>query len=256
MPIAIDLNHPIFALKDKVQEASSFLLETFGFNYFQYLRCYADGSINCLMNNPGLFEEIIKDYDDQPIVFSSYEEEQENAPFYWFLWDEALPPTAPLQLAREKFNFHNGLTLVRRTKNYYDMIAVALPYEHANPGSFYLNKIKLIEQFIYDFDKQNRDLLHLMDKSAIALPQAYRDVNYQDLCLSQGKIKLKTKVGTTYLTTQESTCIRLVLQGFSYKQIAQMLEISPRTVETYLSRVKQRTGYSSFSELERIIHWK
>ena len=157
MPIEIALDHPIFTLKDKVQEASSFLLETFGFNYFQYLRCYADGSINCLTNNTGLFE-CAKEYDDQPIVFSSYEDEHENLPFYSFLWDEALPPTAPLQLAREKLNLHNGLTLVRRTKHYYDMIAVALPYEHSNPGSFYLNKIKIIEQFIYDFDKQKLGL--------------------------------------------------------------------------------------------------
>lgn len=254
MPIEINLTHPIFTLKDKVQEASSFLLETFGFNYFQYLRCYADGSINCLTNNPCLFEHT-KDYHDKPIVFSSFEEEHENVPFYSFLWDEALPPTAPVQMAREKLNFHNGLTMVRRTKNYYDMIAVTLPYEHPNPGSFYLNKIKIIEQFIYDFDKQNKDLLDIMDKSAIALPRAYRDVNYQDICLTQGKISVKGKAGMTYLTTQELACVRFILQGLSYKQAAQMLAISPRTVETYLIRVKQRTGYTSYSELERIIHW-
>ena len=156
MPIEIDLSHPIFTLKGKIQEASSFLLETFGFNYFQYLRCYADGSINCLTNNPGLFE-YTKEYHEKPIVFSSYEDENENKPTYCFLWDEALPPTAPVQLAREKFNFHNGFTLVRRSKNYYDMIAVALPYEHAQPGSFYLSKLKTIEQFIYDFDRKNKD---------------------------------------------------------------------------------------------------
>lgn len=254
MPIKIALDHPIFTLKDKVQQASCLLLETFGFNYFQYLRCYADGSINCLTNNPGLFEHI-KDYHNQPIVFSSYEDTHENVPFYWFLWDEALPPSAPLQLAREKLNFHNGLTLVRRTKNYYDMIAVALPYEHPNPGSFYLNKIKSIEQFIYDFDKHNKDLLHIMDKSAIALPKVYRDVNYQDMCLSQGKIKVRGKAGEmTYLTTQELACIRYVVQGLSSKQIAHLLEISPRTVETYLIRAKQRTGYTSYAELEWVIY--
>lgn len=253
MPIDIDIDHPIFTLKDKVQEASCFLLETFGFNYFQYLRCYADGSINCLTNNTGLFE-IAKEYHDQPIVFSSFEEGHKNVPFYWFLWDEALPPTAPVQLAREKLNFHNGLTWVRRTKDYYDMIAVALPYEHSNPGSFYLNKIEMIEQFIYDFDKKNQDLLHVMDKSAIALPKAYRDVNYQDMCLSEGKINVRGKAGMTYLTTQELACLRFFLQGLSYKQIAQMLEISPRTVETYLIRVKQRTNYTSYSELEWMMH--
>lgn len=170
-------------------------------------------------------------------------------------WDEALHPTAPLQLAREKFNFHNGLTLVRRTKNYYDMIAVALPYECPNPGSFYLNKIKAIEQFIFDFDKKNKDLLQIMNKSAIALPKAYRDMNYQEMCLTEGKINIEGKVRQTYLTIQELTCLKFILQGYSYKQIAQALEISPRTVETYLIRIKHRTGYTSYSELERAIHW-
>lgn len=253
MPIEIDLAHPLFTLKHRVQEASSTLLDSCGFNYFQYLRCYADGSMNCLTNNTGLFE-YAQEYHNQPIIYSSFEEEHANKPYYWFLWDEALPPTAPVQLAREKFNFHNGLTLVRRTKNYYDMIAVALPYEHSNPGSFYLNKINTIEQFIYDFDKRNKDLLEIMDKSAITLPKAYRDVNYQEMCLTQGKIKTQGKGGMTYLTTQEFACLRLVVKGFSYKHIAQMLEISPRTVETYLSRVKQRTGYTSWPELERIIY--
>lgn len=46
-------------------------------------------------------------------LFSSYQEEHQNTPFYWFLWDEELPPTARVQLAREKLNFHNGLTFVR-----------------------------------------------------------------------------------------------------------------------------------------------
>lgn len=252
MPIKVDLNHPVFTLKNKVQEASSFLLETFGFNYFQYLRCYADGSINCLTNNPGLFEHT-KEYDEKPIVFSSYEDENKNKPFYWFLWDEALPPSAPLQLAREKFNFHNGLTLVRRTKKHYDMIAVALPYEHAHPGSFYLNKMKAIEQFIDDFDNKNKDLLAIMDKNTIALPPVYRDVNYQAMCLHQGKIYIQGKTGKTHLTTQELACLKFVLQGCSYKHIAQALGISPRTVETYLVRIKQRTGYTSYSELEWLI---
>lgn len=94
-----------------------------------------------------------------------------------------------------------------------------------------------------------------MAKSAIVLPQAYRDVNYQGMCLTQGKISFRGKAGITYLTTQELACIRFILQGLSYKQTAQMLEISPRTVETYLIRVKRRTGYSSYFEFERIIHW-
>ncbi|WP_233590638.1 hypothetical protein [Legionella qingyii] len=71
MSLIVDLNHPIFLLKNKVVEASKNLLDAFGFNYFQYLRCFADGSINCLTNNTGLIE-YFQQIDNAPVVFSSF----------------------------------------------------------------------------------------------------------------------------------------------------------------------------------------
>ena len=44
------------------------------------------------------------------------------------------------------------------------MIAVALPSkEQPNPGSFYLNKLKAIEEFINDFDTIIENLTNLMN---------------------------------------------------------------------------------------------
>ncbi len=251
MSLQISLDHPTLMLKTKVQEVSGNFLETFGFNYFQYLRCFADGSIGLLTNNTGLME-YFQHLDNSPVVFSSFESEHENAHSYWFLWDEELPEL-PVQLAREKFNIRNGLTLVRRSKNYYDMIAVALPSEQANPGSFYLNKLKAIEQFVNEFDTTNQDLIELMSKNPIALPEAYRDANYAKICLTKGKITVTGRCGMTYVTAQELACLRLFVQGASYKKIAQALKISSRTAETYMIRVRQRTGLSSRAELERMM---
>jgi DNA-binding CsgD family transcriptional regulator len=249
MPLKISLDHSTLALKGKVQEVCNNFLEASGFNYFQYLRCFSDGSIGLLTNNTGLIEHF-QHVDNSPVVFSSFENDYANTHSYWFLWDEELPKS-PVQLAREKFNIRNGLTLVRRSKNYYDMIAVGLPTEQANPGSFYLNKLKTIEQFVKEFDSDNRDLIELMNKNPIALPEAYRDVNYKNICLTKGKIIVRGKSGSTYITAQELACLRLLFQGASYKEIAQSLDISPRTVETYFLRVKQRTGLSSHVEIER-----
>lgn len=251
MSLQISLDHPTLALKAKVQEVSGNFLKTFGFSYFQYLRCFADGSIGLLTNNTSLME-YFQHVDNSPVVFSSFENEHENAHSYWFLWDEELPES-PVQLAREKFNIRNGLTLVRRSKNYYDMIAVALPREQANPGSFYLNKLKAIEQFVNEFDADNKDLIELMNKNPLVLPKAYRDVNYEKICLTKGKITVAGKYGMTHVTAQELACLRLFIQGASHKRIAQELEISSRTAETYLIRVRQRTGLASRAELERMM---
>lgn len=250
MSLQLSLDHPTFLLKTKVQEVSKNFLDSFGFSYFQYLRCFADGSASLLTNNTGLME-YFKYVDNSPVIFSSFNNEHKNAHSYWFLWDEELPE-GPVQLAREKLNIRNGLTLVRRSKNYYDMIAVGLSVEQANPGSFYFNKLKAIEQFVSDFDKDNKDLIEVMNKNPIALPEAYRDVNYQKICLPNGKFNFSGKFGQTYITTQELACLRLLFQSASHKEIAQVLEISHRTVETYLQRIRQRTG-SSMAEIERMI---
>lgn len=251
MSVRISLDHPIFTLKNKIQELSNDFLTNFGFNYFQYLRCFSDGSIGLLTNNTGLIE-YFEHIDNSPVVFSSFSGEHENAHSYWFLWDEALPEF-PVSLAREKFNFHNGITLVRRSKNYYDMIAVALPKEQANTGSFYLNKLKVIEQYINDFDKQNKDLISLMNENRVLLPFKYRDVNYETLCLVKGRINFHGKYGLTYITSQELSCLRLLFQGYSYKETALFINLSPRTVETYIHRIKQRTGFLVLSEIERAL---
>ncbi len=251
MALQVPLDHPTFALKTKIQEVSKHFLHAFGFNYFQYLRCFADGSIGLLTNNTGL-TEYFQQIDNAPVIFSSFKNEHENAHTYWFLWDEELP-ASPVQFAREKYNIRNGLTLVRRAKHYYDMIAVALPSEHANPGSFYLNKLKAIEQFINEFDMDNKDLIALMNKNPVVLPKAYRDINYENICLTNGKITVTGKQGTTYITAQELACLRLVMQGATQKEIAQVLTVSPRTVETYKLRIKQRTGFSSRVEIAHMM---
>ena len=251
MPVHVSLNHPTLTLKPKIQEVSQNFLQSFGFSYFQYLRCFADGSIGLLTNHTGLIE-CFSEVNNSPVVFSSFSQEQENTHSYWFLWDEALPES-PVQLAREKFNIRNGITLVRRSKNYYDMIAVALPEEQANPGSFYLNKLNAIQHFINQFDADHKDLIEVMNKNPIVLPKIYRDVNYSKICLTKGKLLVTGKYGSTHITAQELACLRLLVQGATHKKIAQDLDISSRTAETYLLRVKQRTGLTSRLEFERML---
>lgn len=248
MPIHIPpLTHPVFESRSRIAEITQQFLHSHGFNYFQYLRCYADGSIGLLTNQTGLLE-YFEHMDNSPVVFSSFDEQHENSHAYWFLWDEELPEL-PVQFARQKFNLRSGITYVRRSKNYYDMIAVALPTEPANPCGFYFNKLKAIEEFIHDFDKGNKDLIRLMNKNPILLPMSYRDQNYQDICLTKGRLKVEGKNGVTYLTTQELSCLRLLSQDASYKEMARELKISVRTVETYLARIRQRTGFASHGEM-------
>lgn len=251
MSLRLPQDHPTFLLKNSIQEITKHFLKTNHFNYFQYLRCFADGSASILTNNTSIVE-YFEQVSNSPVIFSSFTKQHINAHSYWFFWDKELP-LQPVQFMREKFNLHSGLTLVRRNKHYYDMIAVALPKELDDAASFYLNKLKVIEQFIKEFDYNHKDLIKLMDKNPIWLPPPYRDVNHKKICLSEGKLAVIGKKNLTHITTQELAVLRLFIQHFTKKQIAQMLNISMRTVETYIVRVKSRTGFLTCTEMEHMM---
>lgn len=251
MGVLIDLNHPICQVKDAVASRCDNFFTQQGFSYFQYLRCYQDGSFSLLTNNTGLLEEF-SSWSDSPVIFSSFEEENKNMHTYWFFWDDTLP-SAPVNLARDKYNLNHGLTLVRRSKEYYDMIAVALPKAKSNIAAFYLNKQKAIENFINNFDRNNQDLLQYANKNMVQLTEPYRDTNYQNICLKKGRIFVNTPNGKSHLTTQEIACIRWMLQGASTKEIANILAISPRTVESYFLRIKDRTGVMNKLDFQSLL---
>jgi len=71
MSLQIALDHPTLILKPKLQGVSKNFLNMFKFNYFQYLRCYADGSIGLLTNFTDLVEYFMH-VDNSPVVFSSF----------------------------------------------------------------------------------------------------------------------------------------------------------------------------------------
>ncbi len=250
MSFTLSKNHPILQLSDAVSEICHDFLKLHGFNYFQYLRCHKDGSMSVLTNDTSLLKYFVEL--DFPI-FSSYQEDHVQRSSYWFLWDEELP-WLPVKIAREKSNFHHGMTFVRRSPLYYDMIAFALPSQIRNPASYYMSRLKSLEWFIHWFDLNGKDLLKTVTEDPIFLPETNRDINYQNLCLEKKfQFPIQGSLGETYITAQELSCVRLKTQGYGYKDIGRLLSLSPRTVETYLMRLKLRSGISSHSEFIKMM---
>jgi DNA-binding CsgD family transcriptional regulator len=245
-------NHLTFQLKDRIAAICNEFLVAHDLNYFQYCRILDDGSITLLTNNTDLFEYFVKT-DNEQVAYSSYDDTLDNYPDYWFLWEETLPSNA-VNIAKHRFNLHNGLTLLRRRKRYYDMIAIAGNQHINKAASFYLNKQKAIEAFINTFDLEQRELIKLVNQHPIILSPNQLDKNYNKLCFANKRISVLGVNGQTYITIQEFACIKLLASGASYKQIALALDISPRTVESYIARITLRTGITKLSRLERLIY--
>lgn len=250
--IKINPGHPIWALSSPVARYADDFLKSFRLNYFQYLRCYSDGSISLLVNRTDLFELFLGQMEYG--VQSSFEKVHEKLPSYRFLWDEEIP-SIPVEIARKRFGMFHGMTLVKRHKGYYDMIGFALAEPVFNPGSFYLNTIKAFENFSEEFERKRSDLFVTIEKEKLILPQPLQDKNHKEICLPEKprKYQIQGQAGFTYLTSQEVFCLQFLNQGLSYKEISKELSISERTIETYLERAKNRTGFKNRDQILRAL---
>jgi len=247
--MTISFSHPTFLIENKVQELCAPFFDQHGFSYFQYARFYADNTAVMLLNNTSLFRQFIDlDYPS----FSSFKDEHQNQHSYWFLWDEELP-WLPVKMARETHKLHHGVTLLRRSKDHYDMIGFALPEEKRNISSYYLTRLKAMESFIHTFEARAHDLMNFLNQTPFIVNPMNVDRNIDGLLLKNQKIMIDGVFGPTHITAQELTTLRFWLQGLTHKEIAQALSLSSRTVETYLMRLKLRTGYTTKTHLHNML---
>ncbi len=61
--------------------------------------------------------------------------------------------------------------------------------------------------------------------------------------------KLEEKDKNITLSVRETECLHYLSLGNSVKEIASILDLSPRTIESYLNNTKQKTDYYSRSKL-------
>ncbi|MDF1678838.1 MAG: LuxR C-terminal-related transcriptional regulator [Legionellaceae bacterium] len=244
--LKIESSHPLFTTQAVVAQACSKLFRQFNLSYFQYLRCYDDGSFSLLCNDLRLITYLMQPENarlvkDEPALYSAFDESNQHKQQFWFSWDESLPEF-PVQLAKQKFHIHNGITLMRREKHHYDMIGFAMPNPIQNTFGYYANILGELEHFIDTFEQHEATHIQTVEHHRILVPTHHKDPNRFDLCLKKGRLDITNDEIDSYITLQELHCLRQFNQGTPIKSIAKKLHISPRTVETYLQRVKYRTG--------------
>ncbi|MGB0935373.1 MAG: helix-turn-helix domain-containing protein [Alphaproteobacteria bacterium] len=67
--------------------------------------------------------------------------------------------------------------------------------------------------------------------------------------LLRDQFELVSEVGTCHITLREYQCIQGIKAGKTYKEIAREMGVSPRSVESYLQRLKVRSGLQTRAQL-------
>lgn len=254
----ITKDHPAVTLSPHLQQAAQPIFDKFNLNYFQYLTVFKDGSF-AHTNNHTKWTEFIIDYiegmTDEPMVYSSINEDQLDKHTYSFLWDFNLPEL-PVGLAREH-NICNGLTFVERFDTHYNMIGFASPRDNKNALDVYVNHKEELLTFIRNFQHDQKHLIQELHSRPIRIEPERWDQNLHKM-LADVKKSPKMEVVHNgiqgYVTPQEFSCLKGISEGKTYKEVGLLYNISPRTVESYLKRVRDRFGINLKRELIGLYH--
>ena len=235
------------AQKDVKSIAQNFFKKS-GLNYFQYSSVFKDDRHFFLVTHGDFVSARIR---AKRRILSHITKELLHKNLYMFLWNESLPQD-DTNMARE-YGIDNGLCFVERFKEHYNLIAFAAPLGYPI-HNFYLNNIGEMIRFIREFEHRGKVLLEQAQKNKFWIPERLNDVN-RSAIFAKAKNKTIVLNGLSFsLSRQELACLTLLSKGFSMQGISSSLTISPRTVETYLNRIKDKTSNNKKQELVELFY--
>ncbi len=264
----INKDHVALSASQDINEICKPLFENLGANYFNYSRVFKDFSHTSLTSNPEWADFYYKqDYKNKFL----YSEDIINhvADFRFLVWNDFRDNKLVKNL-NDYFNCEHGIVFIEKGDDYTDFYSFGAPSTQKAFLSF-LNNLDLLQNFIFYFKerafnlikKANANQIHLPseDTKTITIDHTFLtdnqiNINYTNKFINKkiflenikvNKYYIGSLKGDKYLTKREMECFLLYSKGYTQKIIANILNISQRTVEQYIksASVKCNIKYKS-----------
>lgn len=263
----MDRNEQAFEFtREKVPEVSKIcksLLHIFNIDFFECFRIFNDGKYFRLISG---YTDYAKYYfvniHDNGEIFTKA---LQNTPYhseYCYLWPiKSLDTHLSLM---HNFDLVHGISIFQREENYVDAYVFASSGQNDCIQDFFYTHTSLLKDFIKYFQYKAQNLLS-HNKNKLAQYKNPIDIGYND----EQEVKLRQLRKNFYrqtnahnfvkvnnklikLSNRERECLYYYTNGETMKRIARNLDISPRTVETYINNIKVKTGYNFKSDLIKL----
>jgi DNA-binding CsgD family transcriptional regulator len=227
-------------------------------NFFRFMRLYNDDSRIILSSDSSWIQYFFdKSYYKQAWF--------DNKPFHFYssgkvLWDEKNLREGNIVGidAQLLFHQHHGATFIYRFSNFTEFYEFATFQENDAINNFYVNSTNLFERFIWYFKEKADKIIKEYNNQKIILPESNLnsiDLEDNDEVNEFIKATIIKKFpfykGTEeyHLSSREAECAYHLSMGKSIKEIANLVDLSPRTVEAYLNNIKAKLNVTCRSKL-------
>lgn len=241
----------LFSFINDVAEISEPFFKDVNLNFFGHITVYPDGRYNFLCSKHGWPKSFVKQK-IPPMGFTFYDtivdcvrfpSMDNGTDFGWS--DEAT------RQAKEEFNITNPMVILHKFHDHYEGFIFDLHCE--NVYEKYLTQFDQFEKFMHYFKERTQKLHHkimgsplMVDDKYLLKPDFQQADSNEASCIDLNQISQPKKYFLRHNGMQivvgknEYACLSLLAHGKSLKGIAMALNISARTVETHLNRIKTK----------------
>lgn len=220
-----------------------------------YAKNYHNGSEIRLTNQPAWVEHY---YKSALYVNSGFEQAPSNLQSGYAVWSH-LTHHQPILNEARGFNIDHGMSIIQKTSDGCELYFFGTTRDNPQVTNVLLNHLEFLHQFTFYFKEKASKILKTVDKNRIIIPKKFSKVHSQEQGLpcknetihlqkifNVKKMHLDNGVS---LSARELACAKLLRQGKSARLIAEVLFLSPRTVETHLQHLKEKLHCHTKAEL-------
>jgi DNA-binding CsgD family transcriptional regulator len=267
--------HIAFTSDHEIREIVQPVFKHFNLQIFNFCRFYQSDSgnkINApLTSNPDYLKETMKN------IGAVHSRHVVGALQDLLIFQHAVPgikhtPTRriyekQIAIQRDQFDAGTEIIIQIRHEGYSDGFHFTAKYRDHQALNRFLNNLDLLHHFTGYFYEKAADLLKKSDEQRIIYPDSVYNPNNvlennptpvdRNSFIQQHRLnrfRFINKLGQhQFLTEKEIECARELIKGKTAKQIADKFCRSPRTIESRIETLKQKTGCYSKSALIKFL---
>jgi DNA-binding CsgD family transcriptional regulator len=264
MALILSPKHPLLSLSLKLAELCK-PIEPFGIHHFTYQKQLKNGRRISLSNKPAWIE----DYYNLHLYESSLFEEPfdlEESRFNLWFDDYELEV---YQHGKLYYNTMHSISIIEQKKGYSEAYLFATTPDNPQAIHFLSNHREILYHFILYLKDRGKLIFKEAEENSILIPREKKSANEEfwfksiawneDLKQKTADFFNKTAIRQfnfsdenmegIHLTQREITCIFHLLNYKTATETAKLMNISQRTVESYLETIKNKFSANTKAEL-------
>jgi DNA-binding CsgD family transcriptional regulator len=260
--IALNYNR---AINEHISALNEPLVNMCGLSLLTFRRFSNAGELLYIFNNNPWMEYSFENICWNSNSFGSRINQLSHQKFVNYIWPDFPDSQDPVYCALYEHNIWNGIIMYRKYDDCIEAFAFAAERENNIIKNFYVNSINILNNYIAYFKDKAHDLIHPIDKN-IFIPYNL-DVLKNSIIPEKNIANFfeRTKVSKFFLaingrdiplSKREMECLFHLSIGKSMKEVALLLKLSPRTVESYLNSSKTKTESTASVLFEAFLNSK